>query len=117
MKHEIVVRLLLTLAILFSAAGAAMLIRWAVWGRSDSQNRMGLRFAVEAAMLAAILVPAYLGSSWLLAAAVVLGCLCAAELYGTFEFGGDAPWKLSGILIGLGLMFFTYFVLCFLKII
>lgn len=109
LKDEIAVRLLLTLVILFSVAGGAMAIRWAVWGRSDSQSRMGVRFAVEAAMLAAILVPAYLGSSWLLAAAIILGCLCAAELYGTFEFGGDAPWKLSGILIGLGLMIFTFY--------
>ena len=109
MEHEIAVRLFLTLVVIFAAAGAAMMFRWAVWGRSDSQSRMGVRFAIEAAMLAAIWIPAYLGGVWLMAAVVLLGCLCAAELYGTFEFGGDVPWKLSGILIGLFLMFVTFF--------
>ncbi|MEE3326560.1 MAG: phosphatidate cytidylyltransferase [Myxococcota bacterium] len=108
MNHEIAVRLLFTLAVVFAVAGVGMMVRWAFWGRSDSQSRMGVRFGIEAAMLATIWVPAYLGGVWVMAAAVVLGCLCAAELYGTFEFGGDVPWKLSGILIGFGLMLLTF---------
>lgn len=108
MKQEIAVRLLFSLAVIFSAAAAGLMVSWAVRGRSESQSRMGVRFGIEAAMLASILLPAYLGGAWLLGVVVVLGCLCAVELYGTFEFGGDAPRKLSGILIGLGLIFYTY---------
>ena len=44
------------------------------------------------------------GGAWVLGAAVLLGCICAGEIYGTFEYGGDTPFKLSGILIGLGLI-------------
>ena len=54
MNHEIAVRLLFTLAVIFAMAGLGMMVRWAFWGRSDSQSRMGVRFGVEAAMLAAI---------------------------------------------------------------
>ncbi|MCH2186450.1 phosphatidate cytidylyltransferase, partial [Myxococcota bacterium] len=34
--------------------------------------------------------------------------LCASELYGTFEEGGESPWKRSGILIGIGLILLAY---------
>ena len=108
MKEEIARQLLWTLAGIFSVAGLALIVHWAWRGRSQGHSRMGTRFGVEVLILAAIFVPAYLGGAWLLAAAVVLGCLCAAELYGTFESGGDTPYKLSGILIGLAFMLYGY---------
>ena len=108
MKEEIAVRLLYTLSVIFAVAAAGLLVVFATRGRGAAQTDMGTRFGLEALFLAAVFVPTYLGGAWLLAAAVVLGCLCAAELYGTFEFGGDTPWKLSGILIGLGFVIHTY---------
>jgi phosphatidate cytidylyltransferase len=108
LKQEIALQLLWVLGIIFSTAGLGLLINWAIRGRSAGHTSMGTRFAAEALALAAVFVPAYLGGPWILALAVVLGCLCAAELYGTFEFGGDTPWKLSGILLGLSLLLYTY---------
>jgi phosphatidate cytidylyltransferase len=108
LKEEIAVRLLYTLSVIFAVAAAGLLVSFATRGRSASQSQMGTRFGLEVLFLAAIFVPSYLGGAWLLGTAVVLGCLCAAELYGTFEFGGETPWKLSGIAIGLGLMIYAY---------
>lgn len=108
MKEEIAVRLLYTLSVIFAVAAAGLLVLFATRGRRAAQSDMTTRFGLEVLFLAAVFVPTYLGGAWLLAAAVVLGCLCAAELYGTFEFGGDTPWKLSGILIGLGFVFYAY---------
>lgn len=108
MKEEIAVRLLYTLSVIFAVAAAGLLISFATRGRTAAQSDMGTRFGLEVLFLAAIFVPTYLGGAWVLAAAVILGCLCASELYGTFEFGGDTPWKLSGILIGLGFIFYAY---------
>jgi len=108
LKEEIAVRLLYTLSVIFAVAATGLLVSFATRGRTASQSRMGTRFGLEVLFLAAIFVPSYLGGAWLLAAALVLGCLCAAELYGTFEFGGETPWKLSGILIGLGCLFVAY---------
>ncbi|MBW2695613.1 MAG: phosphatidate cytidylyltransferase [Deltaproteobacteria bacterium] len=108
MKQEIAVQLLWLLGVIFSAAGAGLMINWAIRGRGAAHTSMGTRFAAEAAALAVVFLPAYLGGPWVLALAVVLGCLCAAELYGTFEFGGDTPWKLSGILLGLSFLLYTY---------
>ena len=42
---------------------------------------------------------------------IEIGCVCGNNRLGrqsTFEFGGDVPWKLSGILIGFGLMLLTF---------
>ena len=78
MNHEIAVRLLFTLAVIFALAGLGMMIRWAFWGRSESQSRMGVRFGIEAAMLAAIWVPAYLGGVWVMAA-VLAACTALAR--------------------------------------
>ena len=93
---------------IFAVAGGGMLLNWALRGRSQSQSRMGTRFLVQLVALLAIFVPAYLGPPWLFGAAALLACLTSAELYGTFEEGGDSPWKLSGIAIGLGLMLAAY---------
>ncbi len=108
LRDEIARKLLWTLLGIFSAAGLGLIVNWAWRGKSQGHSRMSTRFAVEVLILAAIFVPAYLGGAWVLGTAVVLGCLCAAELYGTFESGGDTPYKLSGILIGLGFMFYGY---------
>ena len=108
MKEEIAVRLLWTLGFIFATAAAGLAVSFAIRGRGAAQSRMGTRFGLEVVFLAAIFVPTYLGGAWVLAVAVVLGCLCAAELYGTFEFGGDTPWKLSGILLGLAALFWAY---------
>ncbi len=108
MKQEIAIQFLWTLAVIFGVAAAGLSLNWAIKGRSQSQSRMGMRFLIEVFVLAAVFIPTYLGGAWLLAAAVVLGCICAGELYGTFEFGGDMPWKLAGILVGLFLMFYCY---------
>lgn len=108
MKEEIAVRLLYTLSAIFAVAALGLLVSFAMRGRTAAQSQMGTRFGLEVLFLAAIFVPTYLGGAWVLATAVLLGCLCASELYGTFEFGGDTPWKLSGILIGLGFVFYAY---------
>lgn len=108
MKDEIAVKLLIALGVIFAVGAAGVLVSFATRGRSASQSHMGTRFGLEVLFLTAIFVPAYLGGAWLLALAVVLGCVCAGELYGTFEFGGDTPWKLSGILLGLGFLFVAY---------
>ena len=108
LKQEIAVQLLWVLGAIFSTAAIGLLINWAIRGRSAGHTSMGTRFAAEALALAAVWIPAYLGGPWMLALAVVVGCLCAAELYGTFEFGGDTPWKLSGILLGLFFLFYAY---------
>lgn len=108
MKEEIAVRLLYTLSVIFAIGAVGVLVSFATRGRRSSQSQMGTRFGLEVLFLAAIFVPTYLGGAWVLATAVVLGCLCASELYGTFEFGGDTPWKLSGILIGLLFVFYAY---------
>jgi len=108
LKEEIAVRLLYTLSAIFAVAAAGMLVSFATRGRTAAQSRMGMRFGLEVLFLAAIFVPSYLGGVWLLGTAVVLGCLCAAELYGTFEFGGETPWKLSGIFIGLGFVLLAW---------
>jgi phosphatidate cytidylyltransferase len=108
MRGEIAPQVLWVLLAIFAVAGTGMLLNWAIRGRSDAHGRMGTRFAVQAFALAAVFVPAYLGGPWLLGAAVLLACLTSAELYGTFEEGGDTPWKLSGILIGVAFMFWSY---------
>ena len=110
MKEEIAVRLLYTLSAIFAVAAVALLVSFAVRGRRDSQSRMGTRFGLEVLFLAAIFVPTYLGGAWLLVTAAILGCVCASELYGTFEDGGESPWKLSGILIGLACLLWAYLV-------
>ncbi len=104
LKEEIAVKLLWTLGVIFSVAGAGILIQMALRGRAQSQSRMGTRFAIEAGMLAFAFVPAYLGGGWLLGAAILLGCITTAELYGTFEAGGDRPFKVAGIAVGLACM-------------
>ncbi len=104
LKDEIAIKLLITLGVIFAVAGAGILLQMARRGASKSQSRMGTRFAIEAGMLAFVFVPAYLGGGWLLAAAVLLGCITTAELYGTFEAGGDRPFKVGGIAIGLACM-------------
>lgn len=101
MKEEIAIRLLWTLGAIFAVAGGAMLVQWAVRGSTASQSRMGMRFLVEVFMLAFVFVPAYLGGAWLLGAALLLGCVTTAELYTTFEAGGDRPFKPLGIALGL----------------
>jgi phosphatidate cytidylyltransferase len=108
LKQEIALQLIWLLGIIFVTAALGLAINWLIRGRSQGHSRMVTRFVVEVFILAGVLVPAYLGGPFVLAAAVVLGCLCAAELYGTFEVGGDAPWKLAGILIGLGFVFNAY---------
>lgn len=110
MKQEIAGQLLWVLGIVFATAALGLMIYWAVRGRAAGHSQMLMRFVMEALALAGILVPTYLGGPWLLAAAVILGCVCAAELYGTFESGGDTPWKVSGMAIGLGFVFHAYFV-------
>jgi phosphatidate cytidylyltransferase len=107
-KDEIAIKLLIALGVIFSVGAVGVLASFATRGRSPSQSHMGTRFGLEVLFLTAIFVPSYLGGAWLLALAVVLGCVCASELYGTFEFGGDTPWKLSGILLGLGFLFVAY---------
>ncbi len=101
LKEEIAIKLLWTLGVIFAVAGAGILLQMALRGRSQSQSRMGTRFAVEAGMLAFAFAPAYLGGGWLLGAAVLLGCITTSELYGTFEAGGDRPFKVGGIATGL----------------
>ena len=91
MKNEIAVQLLWILATLFSLAAVGIGLQWALRGRRPGHSRMGTRFYVEVFTLAGVFVPAYLGGPWVLGAAVVLGCICAGELYGTFEYGGDTP--------------------------
>jgi phosphatidate cytidylyltransferase len=108
LKDQIALQLLWILGFIFSGAALGLSINWLIRGRSQGHTHMGTRFGLEAVFLTAVFLPAYLGGAWLLGAAVVLGCLCAGELYGTFEFGGDTPWKLSGILIGLGFLFYGY---------
>lgn len=100
LNDEIAIRLLLTLGGIFAVAGTAMGVQWAVRGSTASQSRMVTRFLVEAFVLAFVFVPAYLGGAWLLATALLLGCVTTAELYGTFEAGGDRPFKLPGIALG-----------------
>ena len=108
MKEEIAVRLLYTLSAIFAVAAAGLLVSFAVKGRTASQARMGTRFGLEVLFLAGVFVPTYLGGPWLLGAALVLGGLCAGELYGTFEEGGERPWKIWGILIGMGCILLAY---------
>ncbi|MAI81076.1 MAG: hypothetical protein CL917_19200 [Deltaproteobacteria bacterium] len=107
LKDEIALRLISTLVAVFGIAGLGMMLRLSMSGQKESQSRMGVRFGIEASMLAAIWIPAYLGGAWLLAVAIVLGCICASELYGTFEFGEQRPWKISGILIGIVFLLLT----------
>jgi phosphatidate cytidylyltransferase len=107
-KDEIALQLLRTLGVIFATAGGLLLIQWAIRGKNQRQDRMGTRFVVEVFVLAFVFIPAYLGGPWLLAAAMVLGCLCTAELYGTFESGGDRPFKVVGIGIGLICMIASY---------
>ena len=104
MKEEIAIRLLYTLGVIFAVAAAGLLVSFAVKGRTAAQTQMGTRFGLEVLFLAGIFIPTYFGGPWLLAAACILGVLCASELYGTFEDGGELPWKRSGILIGIGLI-------------
>ena len=85
MKNEIALQLLRILGVIFATAGVAMTLNWAIRGKQRGQADMRKRFLVEVFILAGVFVPTYLGGAWLLFAAVVLGCLCAAELYGTFE--------------------------------
>lgn len=108
MKNEIALQLLRILGVIFATAGVAMTLNWLIRGERRGQADMRKRFLVEVFILAGVFVPTYLGGAWLLFAAVVLGCLCAAELYGTFESGGDSPYKLSGIVTGLAVMFYAY---------
>jgi len=103
-KEEIAIRLLYTLGVIFAVAAAGLLVSFAVKGRTAAQTQMGTRFGLEVLFLAGIFIPTYFGGPWLLAAACILGVLCASELYGTFEDGGELPWKRSGILIGVGLI-------------
>ncbi len=108
MREEIALRLLQLLGVLFAVAGGGILLSWALRGKQAGHEGMGTRFAVEVFTLAGVFVPAYLGGPWLLFAAVAMGCLCAGELYGTFESGGDRPFKLVGMLVGLWTLFYTY---------
>jgi phosphatidate cytidylyltransferase len=108
LKQEIAIQLLWVLGIIFVTAAMGLMINWALRGRSAGHTHMGTRFGAEALALAVVWIPAYLGGPWILALAVAIGCLCAAELYGTFEFGGDTPWKLSGILLGLVFLLHAY---------
>ena len=108
MKNQIAIQLLWTLGLIFGSAGLLLWINWALRGRSQGHTRMGWRFGVEVLFLAGVFVPAYLGGLWLLAAALLLAGLCAQELYGTFEIGGDTPYKTSGVAVGLGLMLLCY---------
>jgi phosphatidate cytidylyltransferase len=108
LKQDIALQLLWLLGIIFATAALGLSINWLIRGKSQGHSRMGTRFGVEVFILAGVLVPAYLGGPFVLAAAVLLGCICAAELYGTFEVGGDTPWKLSGIVIGLGFLVNAY---------
>ena len=104
MKEEIAIRLLYTLGAIFAVAAAGLLVSFAVQGRTAAQTRMGTRFGLEVLFLAGVFIPTYLGGPWLLASACILGAVCASELYGTFEDGGESPWKRSGILLGIGLI-------------
>jgi len=108
LNDEIAIRLLYTLGAIFAVAGAGIVAQMAIRGRSKSQGRMGTRFGVEAGMLAFVFVPAYLGGGWLLAAAVLLGCVTTLELYRAFEAGGDRPFKAAGLVAGLACMGATW---------
>jgi len=101
LKNEIALQMLWVLGAIFASAGLGLAAHWAWKGRSPGHAQMGTRFLVEVFILAGVFVPAYLGGSWVLAAAIALGCFCASELYGTFEHGGDTPFKLSGIVLGV----------------
>jgi phosphatidate cytidylyltransferase len=108
LKNQIAIQLLWTLGLIFGTAGLLLGINWALRGRSQAHTRMGFRFGVEVLFLAGVFVPAYLGGLWLLLTALVLAGLCAYELYGTFAIGGDSPYKVSGVAIGLALMLLCY---------
>jgi phosphatidate cytidylyltransferase len=108
LKEEIAVRLLWTLGSLFAIAGAGVGIHWAWRGRRAGQSRMGTRFGLEVLFLAAIWLPAYWGGPWLLGAVLALGLLCARELYGTFERGGESPWPGWGGALGVLILLIVY---------
>jgi len=104
LKEAIAIKLLWTLGAIFAVAGTGIVLQMALRGRAASQSRMGTRFAIEAGMLAFAFVPAYLGGGWLLGAGLLLGCVTTAELYATFEAGGDRPFKWPGVAAGVACM-------------
>ena len=104
MKEEIGIKLLWTAGVIFAVAGSGIVLQMALRGRSKSQSDMGTRFAVEVGMLGFVFVAAYLGGLWLAGAAMALGLVTTAEMFGTMEAGGDRPFKLGGLAVGAACM-------------
>lgn len=98
MRDEIALQLLQVVGVLFATAAVWILLVWR--RRGFRESRIWTIYAVEVGIVSAILVPAYLGGAWLLAATVVIAAIASWELYGVLECGGDMPFKTAGVALG-----------------
>ena len=98
MRDEIALQLLEVVAVLFSAAAVWILLVWS--RRGFRESRIWTIYLVEVGIVAAILVPAYLGGVWLLAATLAIAAIASWELYGVLEHAGSFPYKTAGVSLG-----------------
>jgi len=103
-NDEIALQLLQVVGVLFAAAAAWILLAWR--RRGFRESRIWTIYAVEVGIVSVILVPAYLGGTWLLVATLVIAAISSWGLYGVLERGGCLPYKTAGVALGgVGLIY------------
>jgi len=91
---------LLPVAGVLLAIGALLVVLGGMRTDASGRARLWTAYATEFAILAVVLIPAYLGIAALLAACLAIGTMAASELYAALQAIGASPWTRLGV--GLG---------------
>lgn len=108
MKNEIALQLLLVVGSIFGIGAVWTALAWS--REKAAERRVWTAYRVEAGILAAIFVPAYLGGPLVLLVASLLHVLCVREFYAALSLAGPPPIVRLGEALGVGGLVLVYFV-------